>query len=195
MASGIFWRTARHRAISELIERDAFLYHYRNKISFEEQLYTCPTFSVYRMASAVPNYFAAIAIDHESINGKSECIKIGLGASASLNVAIRKASNECLVMIEDHGRNPNWCASDLRRTTMPDFHHRQSRNSKNRFLMQSLCTVLSYSNRKPVQLKIVESRLVSPIPFFKLLQVKSNLTNLTFGNSEPHDEDMFHPIW
>lgn len=211
ISGGLFYSTALVRSQSEVIERDAFLYHYRRKIPFlslEKIIATHdPTRSIhlYKMASASENLISFLATDNLCAEGKNACLLIGLGCHSSAKIAMNKAVGEYSTMYLDHLLRPGWCEDIAHNITvakrLPDFHHACSRDPRNieKFLM--LCKGSTEILRNPADSHKWEvEKFNSPIRFIKFVRSRHpDLERLTFGEPEldsgPSEFKLYHPIW
>lgn len=212
LSGGLFLRTASQRSKCELLERDAFLFHYREREAFSpievsSDYHKSKGIRLFRMSSADDRVFCILATDINCSEGKSECLLIGLGASESLEEAIQKAIAEYSIMLYDHEFRPGWCAflakdpSRIRR--VPDFHHIQSRSARNIEIFKLLCRGLKGRGRKSdLAQKVNESWeqeiFESPVRLVRYVKFSNPfLMPLIFGKPEPTsgDENLYHPIW
>jgi YcaO cyclodehydratase, ATP-ad Mg2+-binding len=206
LAGGLFKMQARMRAKAELIERDAFLFHYRKDIPFLQILDTKniggKNVLAFKMASADTKLTAVFAVDEAAVKGEAECLLMGMAAHRSTSLAIAKAFNEFSVMALDHAIRPGWCArliEDLpknpeKAARLPDFHHAHSRDMRNLNRIKHLCNtdgnfdlVKSTRSTKPILWSI--SDIESPVRFVKYQLVKTkDLIHLQFGVPESGGE-------
>lgn len=212
LSGGLFLRTASQRSKCELLERDAFLYHYRSGEAFspievDSDYYKSKGICLFRMSSADERVFCILATDVNCSKGKSECLLIGLGASESLDEAIQKAIAEYSIMLYDHEFRPGWCAflakDPSRIKRVPDFHHVQSRSTRNIEIFKQLCQGPRGLGRKPgfahkVNKAWKQEIFGSPVHLVHYVKLSNPLlTPLIFGKPEPTsgDENLYHPIW
>jgi hypothetical protein len=212
IAGGIFRRQASFRAKAELIERDSFLFHYRNrhpfarKIKEVRQTVDAPGIVVFEMDSSDPKFTSVFATNTMCAMQGADCLLMGLGAHSDPNVAIQKAIQEYSIMAMDHVRRPGWCARLSQDSSLsnrlPDFHHAQSRDSRNLERIKSICAIDGRQTRRVLP-KIFwnERQLPSPIRFVHYVAVSSpDLMSLDFGAPEPREiweseRPLYHPVW
>jgi hypothetical protein len=214
IAGGLFRDAAKQRAVNELVERDAFLYHYRGKIPFIaiERIASKDHGSIllFTMASPVPQIKCYLATDEKCAKGDFPCILLGLGAHGDPLVARAKALDEYSTMYYDHLYRPGWCefleCSPSKIGRITDFHHVQSRDPRNREIFKQLCTVgkdhqLSSARSIDVSKAWTYRHLESPVRFIRYVQASNpKITALSFGVPEPgssnnQERPLFHPIW
>lgn len=205
IAGGLFRKRAVERACCEAIERDAFLYHYRGRRPFLAREDLARDLVAFVMASALPTIHAVLVTDRGSAEGRSECLTIGLGAHRDRAESIEKAVGEASTMRLDHRLRPGWCADIYggveKPARLPDFHHAQSRDPRNREIFADLCaqTGSQRGSRSPLlhgDWRI--QRLKSPVRFLSFVRVKNpELAPLEFGRPEPESTSppLYHPIW
>lgn len=222
LAGAFFLDQATLRAKAELIERDSFLYHYRNHVPFSRLIEVvsikeaCKGLYLYQMVSADPFFNAVFATDENGVNGVGPCLLMGLGSHPKLAVAKAKAKQEYLVMALDHKQRPGWCEELFKSLgkveRLPDLHHCHSRDIRNLNRISSICKKAprgkdpdgpNKSSERILsrQIRWEEKRLPSPLRFVKYIQVVSpDLATLDFGHPEPREtwgsiEPLYHPVW
>lgn len=214
LSGGLMSSTAMFRAKAELMERDAFLYHYRNRIPFNPNPKVINTIDenrkvlIYELNNCSRDFYSCLATDNLCAEGKNPCLLIGLGAHSNRETAMKKAFGEYSTMFLDHLIRPNWCKElELNRSKaqrIPDFHHSYSRDSRNIKRFSELCSNKNLQNNSRPELdknlwKI--NFFKSPLRFFKFVQVDhNNLVKLEFGIPEDSDSEnelgpLYHPIW
>jgi hypothetical protein len=213
LAGGVFLRSAVRRAKNELLERDAFLFHYRKVHPFlsVSSFNASPdrNLLLFEMASADPSVHCFLATDNRCAVGEAACLLIGLGAHEEKSVARSKAINEYSVMYDDHVKRPGWCdyleQHPEKVSLKTDFHHVQSRDPRNKEIFRKLCQI----QERPASIREMRStalnswslkQLFSPIRFIKYVQADNPyITKLAFGqpegDSEEHLKPLYHPIW
>jgi ribosomal protein S12 methylthiotransferase accessory factor YcaO len=115
LAGGFLYKTARQRAKAELIERDAFLYHYKNRIPFIERIFlekkdnSKLDIFAYKMASTDSSFYSYLVTDEDCSRGNRMCLLFGLGSHKIKNIAISKAIQEYASIALLHEKFPLWC--------------------------------------------------------------------------------------
>jgi hypothetical protein len=214
LSGGLLTSTAEFRAKAELIERDAFLYHYRNQLSFHPAPLVIPTIDVqrkilvYEMQNTEDGFYSYLATDSNCAIGQSPCLLIGLGAHSDRDIAISKAVGEYSTMHLDHILRPNWCGilekDRTKAKRLPDFHHSYSRDPRNILRFVNLCSVNDSKFKLRSKLAAdtwCKKKIVSPLRFFCFVQAENkSLLQLTFGKPEideylEQDGPLYHPVW
>lgn len=206
IAGGLFASNAVLRAKAELLERDAFLFHYRNRVPFlrRESARAASGAGVFEMSSAEKGRHCFIALDEAFMAGGAECVLMGFGCHADRELAAAKALGELACMSLDHAMRPGWCRDVYegrsRAARLTDFHHAFSRDPRNRERIRALCrtdAAPAPSRRDLVGEWRVET-LKSPLRYFKYVRVfHDGLVPLEFGRPEPSFEGtpLYHPVW
>lgn len=201
MAAGIIAENSILRAKSELIERDAFIYHYRNRIPFVSRKRIDDDLHSFELASADKDFPTYFVTNTSTTNGASKCLQFGCGTSfQNSNDAIQKAVQEFVNIHINHHNFPNQCLEwwnhpELIPTKM-DFHHVQSRDQRNLDIFKLLFNTQSTSRPQIDRTKWIIEELPSPAKFFKVFKVAHpDLQILKFGQPEPNTADLYHPFW
>lgn len=216
LAGGLFVSTAKSRAMAELVERDAFLYHYRNDIPFklykiitiQDNVKTKKEIFIYEMNNCSPDFYTFMATDQSCAEGNNPCLLIGLGGHQQKQTAVSKSISEYHAMILDHQLRPNWCF-DLEKDRskaqrMTDFHHSHSRDERNIEKFKALCS--KKSNKSFLRASINEKKWIvkkqsSPVKYFTYIKIEhEDLVKLEFGIPEISDLNLtatplYHPLW
>lgn len=214
MAGGLLLHSAIERARAELLERDAFLFHYRKGVPFRSsEIWRegIPGASgrgrimVFELSSAVGGLRCVLATDEASIGGDEGCLWFGLAAHPDREAAARKAVGEYACMNLDHALRPGWCADVFAGTRpasrLPDLHHAASRDPRNRRRFHDLCGVGESESRfrQGVSIEWSQAEVPSPLRYFRYARASSPLLDiLEFGVSEsvPAGEPpLLHPVW
>ena len=203
IAAGLLTSQAIVRAKSELIERDAFLYHYRNAIPFTavKEIDDNDGLLAFQMQSAEKNYYSYLVTDVKCSTGASECLLFGTGCHPSEKIAIEKAVQEYVSIALNHELKPEWCNGNsneqLQHKSLTDRHHFASRDFRNIERFRLLCLVREPAGPRPNvgdDWKI--TRLSSPLRFFNFVYVQNeSLISMTFGEFERIEGDLLHPFW
>lgn len=150
---------------------------------------------------------AVFVTDELVMEGKANCLLMGMAAHPSREIAIAKALSEYSVMALDHEIRPGWCQrialeSPEHSERLPDFHHAHSRDARNLQRIRNLCKITSTAARRPpLAISWSVSAYKSPIRFIKFRLVTTNdLLALKFGLPEPRvawgsDIPLYHPLW
>lgn len=206
LAGGLVKSSMIDRAKGELLERDAFLFHYRTGKPFMRELLEedvdlkSDRVITYEMASASPRYFTTLSIMESSLSGVADCLIFSLGSGLTLMQARRKSVEECSAFFLRHRLDPNWCSSLSGQTSdLADRHHYQSKDLRNMLKMKSLC-----SNVEPIRRALIEEEawqvenIPSPLRLFKYVYVRHpELIKIEFGKPESNvdGEPLYHPFW
>lgn len=210
IAGGLFWKETITRAKAELIERDAFLWHYRNRIPFVCKTYfnfrlTSQRLLAFTMISSVPDVFCSLVTDESCAAGTNECLIFGIGASTSRQEATTKAAREYACLKNNHLKNDIWCkewpVADRDKISPQDFHHAASHDPRNVQIFKQLCTAAKADyvrTTSPTDWEI--TKLKSPIKYFRYAKASNvTLQNLNFLDTEPGsnstDQPLYHPFW
>ncbi len=213
LAGGIFKKTIIDRAKSELLERDAFLYHYRNKVPFISMKVVNTNrhgvdVIVFKMASSDKNYSCYLASDKKCAEGNHSCLLIGLGAHRNEKIAIEKAIGEYFIMHRDHEMRPGWCEKIEKNreqvSRIADFHHSYSRDERNIAIFKNICTIsegkdeFQRENNFDQNKWMIKKMLSSIWSISYYLVDHPELVQLRSGNPESgydSDNPLYHPIW
>lgn len=207
MAGGLVVENAVARAKSELMERDAFLFHYRGRVPFVRRESAGPDACLFEMSSPQNGNYCFIALEKSFVEGRAECILLGLGCHGNREMAAEKALNELATMVLDHSMRPGWClkvyTGGAVAARLTDMHHAFSRDPRNTERIRALCASGSSETlRGRGELADVWriERLESPLRYFKYVRVGHvDLAVLEFGKSEParvpEDAPLYHPVW
>lgn len=209
MAAGLFASQAEVRARGELLERDAFLFHYRSGRPFRRREDSSDLL-VFEMDSASDEFHAILVTDLRSAEGSAPCLLFGTSAHPDMEIALEKAAQEYSAIRLNHRLHPNRCSSwevspDQVPTVM-DLHHVASRDIRNIERFKSLCgygsadVPISDNGREPLNKagwKI--SVLSSPIRTLSFVRAEHpDLIRMTFGLPEasgPGEPPLYHPFW
>lgn len=201
MAAGFLSESSILRAKSELIERDAFVYHYRNEIPFTSKASLDNGLQSFNMATADQNFPTFLVTDEATVAGKAKCLQFGCGTSfKNTQDAEYKAIQEFLNIFLNHKNFPdqceNWWTHPEEIPTKMDFHHIQSRDKRNLDRFNTLFDTKAHLRSEIDQTKWVVNEVQSPAKFFKVYKASHpDLLKLEFGIPEPNTLDLFHPFW
>lgn len=205
LAGGLIFENAVHRAKAELLERDAFLFHYRRRLPFVKRESAGPGACLFEMSSPLADVHCFIALDQAFVEGGAECILMGFGCHLDRETAGEKAVGELAGMVLDHSLRPGWCRDVYTGAAKParltDLHHAYSRDSRNIERIRALCRPGSAdSSRGPLSEEWRVERLQSPLKYFKYVRVSHpGLAVLEFGRPEdatsPGQAPLYHPVW
>lgn len=206
MAGGLIAANALHRAKAELVERDAFLFHYRGRVPFLSRELADSGAWLFEMSSPRAGDHCFIALDQACVEGTAECVLLGLGCHDDRRTAAEKALGELAGMTLDHAMRPGWCRAVYEGTSnasrLTDLHHAHSRDPRNKARIRALCATGSgTSNRRtPLSSDWRIEWLESPLKYFKYVRASHpELAVLEFGLPEPTESPaeppLYHPIW
>lgn len=213
IAGGLSKSGAIQRAKSELIERDAFLYHYRSGAPFSTCQKLTEDIVAFDMEVPVNESLTAILVtDEASARGANRCLWFGTSAARSRTVAIEKALQEYLSIRANHlALNPNGKSKRQRcfaEASQPhsdlDQHHAASSDPRNLKRFVELCagmdSVLPPLRRNPLDQSRWEIQsLTSPILGLKFARaIHPDLIPMEFGIPESWASTtppLLHPFW
>lgn len=207
VAGGLVVENAVLRAKAELMERDAFLFHYRNRVPFVTREPAGSRAELFEMSSPQDGIHCFIALDKACVEGTADCILMGLGCHADRGAAAEKAIGELACMVLDHSMRPGWCrdvfSGASRPTRLTDMHHASSRDPRNMKRIRELCAAGSSEalrGRGKLADEWCIELLASPLRYFKYVRVShGGLAVLEFGKPEPstspEEAPLFHPVW
>ena len=201
LAGGFISSAALIRARNELLERDAFLHHYRNREPMKKVVhqFELAGAEIYEMncADSTVRTYMALSVD------RSGCLKFGLGASSNSKIALTRAVEELRVVELDHLLRPDNCSQVYRAEKPPknlaDFHHSQSRDPRNKLIFDEItkCTKDFRSRTKSIEFTV--KKYSSSLRFIKYIHLtSSSLELLRFGEPEPFTSaspPIYHPLW
>jgi hypothetical protein len=214
LAGGFFKKNIVERAKAELIERDAFLFHYHSKIPFNKigmidilRHRTKYTFNIYEMSSASDRYFSCLVSPGiESLNGRKY---IHFGTASGLKSiqysTISKAIEEyfSLDIFKNHSKaniikrylNPNYSGPkskhiaavfDERNIELFQILMGQSSGEKTRLLSKNLENLWNVL------------QINSPIrgaKYFIVSNPELRKLMLDQNESDDHTNPLYHPFW
>jgi len=211
MAGGIIRSMAIKRAKAELIERDAFFFHYRNRVPFIKQA-TCHAqcegksleLLLFELSTAHSDFSTYLCTLPSCADGSSECFIFGMGTSSQENEAKARSIDEFVDLYMNHQLNPLWCRSlaDNSDISSLHFHHLASRDQRNIKIISELCRIdISVSSLKREEINQAKwdlEMLDGPLKFFSYVKVKHpDLIKIEFGQAEPdvNGSPLYHPFW
>lgn len=205
LAGGIFLKQTIQRAAAELIERDAFLFHYRSGTPGRiiEKDPSEDLICLLELSTASKDFYVVMATTKNCAFEDPECLLIGLGCSRNLKQAKKKAIEELKSVILDHQIRPGYCKGVFEKKisspSLADFHHSYSRDKRNISKFQRLFSESAgLINRNTTVIYEVE-KIESPIKFFKYARLQSSdLIKLEFGVPEENSKfeaPLYHPLW
>lgn len=202
IAGGFFKANSFCRAKAELIERDAFLYHYRNMIPFKF-LKRSNGYDAYQLISIDPCYHVTLVMNSDYVGDNENCLKLGMGCEKDISDSIEKAHNEYSGMYLNHKIFSKCDISDLYRKEWDrktDFHHSQSMSLENKAIFRILCRHNTKTTSRIYDSSLWSSRLLdSPLRFFKYIKVDHpQVEKINFGEPEKFkqfEKLVYHPFW
>ena len=201
ISGGLFSVNAKERARNELVERDAFLFHYRSRTPFLNKR-SIGELSAFELCSIEKGTYVVLVTDFKTAIS-SDCLRFGVAADSRLDVATAKAFLECLMIISSHSLSPNWCKTLGEKTDLDVLqrHHLASRDPRNLEIFEALCKCVPGSVRQLIYDDGWQyQRLKSPIRGLVYWRATHGfVTEMTFGAIEPgivsDDGPMLHPFW
>lgn len=209
IAGGFIKNEAINRAKSELLEHDAFLYHYRNKVPFtlKRKIKNHLTeILIYQLLTKSSKHTTILATDPKSISDKSSCIMFSTATHENEDFAIEKAISQYCQIYLNHSKWPTQCQDMSTGKTKPrnitDIHHISSRDHRNKEIFKVLCPLDGSTNYSPYikdKLNWIASKEESPMLFFKYYKLmESNLIPMNHGTPEKEYDNLkplYHPFW
>lgn len=208
IAGGFIKNEVITRAKSELIEHDAFLYHYRNKIPFnfiDVRESKHKTLKIYALYSFEKIFHTILVTDDDSINNNESCIMFATSTHTDHKIAVEKAITEYTQIYLNHylwaDHCHKLCKGEIKPEKKTDLHHIASRDKRNKIIFKNLCinsTNVKYS-RFETNVNWIITKTESPIKlvhFFRLQNQK--LLKMEFGIPEKGYEappQLLHPFW
>lgn len=203
IAGSFFMSRSISRAKCELLERDAFFFHYRNRLPFsaEPRELSEKGLLAYELSTADPTLRTFLVTDRMCASGQSECLLFGCATNEAAETAIEKAIQEYSAIYLNHQRHPDRCKllanSSEKIPVIMDRHHAASRDPRNIERFRSLCSNRGsvLSPRKLDGLWEIQT-LPSPIRALAFARVSHpSLIKLTFDIPEADEKDLLHPFW
>ena len=214
IAAGLSISATTRRAQDELLERDAFLFHYRNQVPLRPiesplaQAAGCELFAL-NVADASRKGCLAL-LQREFSPSEGNCLVFGTGVGENESSAATRAISEALTLKLRHELDSKWCRAhhtvSNENRSGPDFHHFASRDPRNLAtfsLIASRCISNATSNatskpRTPTGSFNVLSE-DSPVRPFKFVRVThEGLASIEFDGPEPgsyESNPLYHPFW
>ena len=210
IAAGLSSDATVRRAKDELLERDAFLFHYRNQVPLRPlesslaQAAGCDLFALDLADSSRKGCLALLRREFSPSEGS--CLVFGTGVGKNENDAATRAISEALTLKLRHELDSKWCrthhAVSNENRSGPDFHHFASRDPRN------LATFERLASGRPLQASPKPRTLtgsfavvseVSPVRPFKFARVTHDgLESIEFDGPEPScdaNNPLYHPFW
>jgi ribosomal protein S12 methylthiotransferase accessory factor YcaO len=205
IASGLLFSNAVERAKCESLERDAFLWHFRNQVPLVDAVthskFQDETIVLGQLQSADPNRPAFLATTNSVATGTFPCVIFGMGCALDPQIARQRAIEELLPQLSAHIEESNHCARPRysEAKSGPFFHHFESRNSEVRVRFANLFRTGRPPIRKPLNSGLWRIQRLSPeLRFFKVAHATHpDLIPLEFGKPEPDSKErpFYHPIF
>lgn len=210
LAGGLCASPTVERAKAELVERDAFFYHYRAMVPFTgctEIQTPIGTLLRYQLSSTLKGYHVVLITDPSSAQATGHCLRFTTAANECLREATHKAVAEYTHIHLMHVLAPERCKPisefTLKNDSLADFHHAASRDKRNKQLFSILCKSTTVPRGPSVRQVAcgswVITKLQSPVRGFQFFQAHhAGLINLEFGKPEPSSDPrnpLYHPFW
>lgn len=214
MAGGLFQFQTIQRAKAELIERDAFLYHYRVGAPIESlpvatQKDLDRGVRAFRLKSATQDFTTILIVNVAALYADEPHLEFATGCARTSKSSLQKALEEFYLVrsaIRRHCRNKR-AQSIFDHHLLASFDHRNI--DRFRELIESREPRLkrigndAFVERESLtsgQIKWKVEKIQSPIRFFRFYRVQSpELIEMSFGHPESQefqtDRDLFHPFW
>lgn len=214
IAGGLFRSNVIQRAKAELIERDAFLYHYRVGVPFERYSWRMQSalergLFAFRLKSAIRDFTITMILNVEALYSLQPHLEFATGCALTVSGSLRKALEEFHLVrdaIRRKGHN-RVSRSIFDNHLVASFDERNVTRFRN--LIENTNPALKLISQKPFlpresllsrQLNWRVEDLSSPIRFFRFCRVQCpDLVEMTFGQPESQESatarDLFHPFW
>lgn len=202
VAGGLILNNCIDRAKAELIERDAFLYHYRNLIPFRKSDSKTVDEMRFELNSVDPSFSVNLVMNREYLEKKDSCLILGVAGNKDALCSSERAYCEYSSMYLNHKEFIN--CSNLRpvleKSAKVDFHHHHSKSWENKTIFKKLCLEESSFEKRSYDDRLWKiEELNSPLLFFKYVRAEHpELIKLEFGLPElfPQFENLvYHPFW
>lgn len=202
LAGGLLRANAIQRAKAELLERDAFLNHYRNLIPFKQSKAEGDRI-ICELASSDPEFKVFLIVNADYLSSDDTCLIFGMGCDLTIPEAKSKALREYTSMVLSH-KVVGGCGTEfmerrgIHRKT--DFHHSQSRSVENKHIFKIICNGSASSEIKHFDHeKWTITKFRSPLRFFSFFKAcHPDLTEMDFGIEEKFKQFnnlVYHPFW
>lgn len=206
LAGGLFSKSIIERGKCELLERDSFFYHYRNRIPFEvgkEIEMGRRTFYVYKLKCSCPDYFTILIKEKEKLFLNQEMVFFTMATSKSINEAIKKCIEEYYSLEVFLDQNTTFLKYLLEGSVNSDNqivpHLLASFDRRNIERFNELCSLFFDDKKTPGACLDTSWKITSvqsPIKIFKFFRVESSeLVKIRFNVQEESDPGLFHPYW
>lgn len=201
MAGGIFRSGVAARASNELLERDAFFFHYRSQVPFLSVHVLQVGLLAFELSCAGKAHVFLVT-DSDTAEGKSDCLILGTGSGSSSAIAINNALREYRALKHHHENRPGRCSElsmwDRDQLNVCDLHHVRSRDDRNRATFKALCRTKPFKTERPSGSFSFEW-FESPIRGFQFCRASNPaLQSIEFGvpeKTEDGAEPLYHPFW
>ncbi|HXH74012.1 MAG TPA: hypothetical protein VNJ08_03555 [Bacteriovoracaceae bacterium] len=202
IAGGLFSQNSIKRAKAELIERDAFLYHYKNILSFKLNSSNSESDSkLFELNSIDPDFKVCFVMKQNYLIDPTSCLIFGMGSETSFKDSSEKAFSEFSTMVLNHNLYLE-CGFDVpsSKQSKADFHHGHSKSQENKLIFQEICKGTDQFKERKYDPKMWKVEVLkSPIRFFRYVKVHHpQLEKLEFGKPEKFNQFsklVYHPFW
>ncbi|MFK8139414.1 MAG: hypothetical protein AB8E15_13725 [Bdellovibrionales bacterium] len=202
LAGGILPSGAKKRGRWELVERDAFIFHYRSSVPFK-MLKDDPenNIQLFELSCSIKDVRCVVAFD--SSVKYSDRVIFGIKTNKEISKAIEGAINELSSMLLIHEMDKSELVEkrESRKVERPlDHHYLALFDSRNLRILNSLKLNQSRAYRLPDRRKesinFKFQKFSSPVRFLSFYQAKTDeIESISFGVPEPGTKDLYLPFW
>lgn len=223
LAGGFLEKMAQQRAYEELLERDAYLFHYRNQEPFLKCIYENDFLKSYLLKSRDSKFKIVLSLKKQTNYGDRlspiGCIQFGLGIGLTTCNALNKSLSELAALMMYHRQNPKVCLetyNDIKanqkkfaekKVSLMDIHHAFGWDPRNQRRFKDLEICKNFTEKKKrtsesldfKKSKISFEKIKSPLLYIKYVRAydSSHSLNHLFLGQHEHDytEPLLQPFW
>lgn len=191
LAGGFDLKSVINRAKMEAIERDAFSFHFINKIPFTDSYRDKYGLYCFKLSTICRSTFVTLVCDTETYDLTKNCLIFGLGNGTNENLSYQSALHSYISLSYNHQLFPTWCDN-----TSP-FHHKHhfySKDQINRQIFYHLTHNLNVSYRKNIEEKHWEV-IEHPSPFKIKMSRYVSVDHPKLYSLKDIGETPPHPFW